>query len=412
MLLSRAMTERSSTRSTTEETRLRYYRRSEEPTLPFVWWGLLPLLLLLGTFLFGLTWFAGSIEEAVAQDTRAALRAEGFDEVTVVADGQAVHLSGLTEAERDRAVQVAESVRSGSMFGALVSPIEVTADADLAQPDPAPDLEPAPEPEEPATPPAPAPWADVTAALREGVLVLSGEVESQLAKSRIGAAAEGAIDAPRITRVQNDLRVARQPVRAGSTYLALRAAHAVGECSRGQARVLDGVFSMSCLVPADHEQGAHDIAEAAVDHGRLGSIRILPAEAVDECERAFTDLLRGRTIRFAVGSAALRASSRRLLDRVAETARTCPGTLRVEGHTDDTGELDANMRLSRERAQSVIAALVERGIEAGRLIPEGLGPTRPRAEGTSAAARTQNRRIEFHVTLDDANNDPSQSDSQ
>ncbi len=100
---------------------------------------------------------------------------------------------------------------------------------------------------------------------------------------------------------------------------------------------------------------------------------------------------------FASGSAVLAPSSGSLLDRVAEVARTCPGTLRVEGHTDSTGVAASNLVLSRARAEAVRQALVERGLPAERLVAEGFGQARPVAPNDDAAGRARNRRIELHV---------------
>lgn len=70
-------------------------------------------------------------------------------------------------------------------------------------------------------------------------------------------------------------------------------------------------------------------------------------------------------------------------------------TVEIEGHTDNVGTPQVNERLSRERAQSVQAWLVSRGIARTRMTVKGYGATRPRAEGDTEEARARNRRIEF-----------------
>ncbi len=70
--------------------------------------------------------------------------------------------------------------------------------------------------------------------------------------------------------------------------------------------------------------------------------------------------------------------------------------LLIEGHTDDSGDFDHNMELSRGRAQAVLAWLVEEGgIAAERLRTVGLGPTQPEASNESEGGRRQNRRVEL-----------------
>lgn len=71
--------------------------------------------------------------------------------------------------------------------------------------------------------------------------------------------------------------------------------------------------------------------------------------------------------------------------------------VRIEGHTDDRGRDDANIRLSRARAASVRRWLEERGVPAEQLEAWGCGELHPLATGTSTVARQTNRRVEFFV---------------
>jgi outer membrane protein OmpA-like peptidoglycan-associated protein len=124
-----------------------------------------------------------------------------------------------------------------------------------------------------------------------------------------------------------------------------------------------------------------------------------PAEAAaaTACEGELAQLLERSTIEFATGSAVLVPASGTLLDRVAEVAKGCPGTLRVEGHTDSTGDEAANLALSRGRADAVRQALLQRGLPGERLVAEGFGQARPLAPNDTPAGRARNRRIELHV---------------
>ena len=70
----------------------------------------------------------------------------------------------------------------------------------------------------------------------------------------------------------------------------------------------------------------------------------------------------------------------------------------VAGHTDNVGAQAANLALSRQRAQAVIAWLAARGIEEARLAPAGFGDTRPVAPNTDEAGRQKNRRVEIVVS--------------
>jgi outer membrane protein OmpA-like peptidoglycan-associated protein len=104
-------------------------------------------------------------------------------------------------------------------------------------------------------------------------------------------------------------------------------------------------------------------------------------------------------VQFEHGSAKISKESEPLLDQVALTLKANPQLekVRVEGHTDDTGPRDVNVRLSRQRAESVRRYLVKKGVTSRRLTSEGYGPDRPLEEGTSDGARAKNRRVQFVV---------------
>ena len=71
--------------------------------------------------------------------------------------------------------------------------------------------------------------------------------------------------------------------------------------------------------------------------------------------------------------------------------------LLIQGHTDDIGGADFNLNLSRKRAERVREFLVKNGISEDRLTNEGLGESRPVADNSTEAGRSQNRKIEFIV---------------
>ncbi len=114
-------------------------------------------------------------------------------------------------------------------------------------------------------------------------------------------------------------------------------------------------------------------------------------------------------IRFENNSDVLTASARLLLDEVAQTLKANRGryrNLRIEGHTNDLGSADLNLRLSKARALSVRTYLAGRGVDSALLDSEGFGkerpkfPLDPKKVGMSVAAiREANRRVEFRLTF-------------
>lgn len=122
-----------------------------------------------------------------------------------------------------------------------------------------------------------------------------------------------------------------------------------------------------------------------------------PVAAAAACDQSLADLLNVSTIEFASSSADIDSASSGLLDSVAAAASACPGMLRIEGHTDNSGNAALNQDLSRRRAEAVRVALIQRGVPEQRLVVEGFGASRPIATNRTAAGRERNRRIEMRV---------------
>lgn len=103
-------------------------------------------------------------------------------------------------------------------------------------------------------------------------------------------------------------------------------------------------------------------------------------------------------ITFETGSASLTAESTAIIDSVASILNSAPG-LRVEvhGHTDSDGDDVRNEVLSQERADAVIVALAQRGVDQSRLTGVGFGESKPIEPNITEQGRAVNRRIEFLV---------------
>lgn len=66
------------------------------------------------------------------------------------------------------------------------------------------------------------------------------------------------------------------------------------------------------------------------------------------------------------------------------------------GHADAVGPLDANIGLSRRRAEAVVKELTTRqGIATARLRSDGVGPLVPLASNDTDAGRATNRRVDL-----------------
>lgn len=112
--------------------------------------------------------------------------------------------------------------------------------------------------------------------------------------------------------------------------------------------------------------------------------------------------LRTNAIHFAYKSAELGEGSEPTLERILELLRQHPEVqLVIEAHTDDIGSRAYNIDLSQQRAQRVEAYLQDHGIGPDRLIPVGHGKNQPIASNKTEEGRSQNRRVEFRLTVKD-----------
>ncbi len=111
------------------------------------------------------------------------------------------------------------------------------------------------------------------------------------------------------------------------------------------------------------------------------------------------ELVMFEQIQFALDSAEILPESNHILDAIAATLHGNAQLLLVEvqGHADDRGSDEYNIRLTRDRAAAVVAELTRRGVEARRLRSAGYGERCPRTPGTSQRARDANRRVEIKV---------------
>jgi OOP family OmpA-OmpF porin len=102
-----------------------------------------------------------------------------------------------------------------------------------------------------------------------------------------------------------------------------------------------------------------------------------------------------KNLEFDLGKSTIREHSLPSLDRVAQLLVDKNFSLKLAGHTDNTGSKDLNMRLSKERAESIKSYLVSKGANASRIEATGYGQNQPIATNKTAAGRQLNRRVEF-----------------
>jgi outer membrane protein OmpA-like peptidoglycan-associated protein len=89
-----------------------------------------------------------------------------------------------------------------------------------------------------------------------------------------------------------------------------------------------------------------------------------------------------------------------LLDEVTKVIKENPQVKKVliEGHASSEGDASHNLKLSDDRAKSVMNYLVDHGIDKARLSAKGFGITQPLADNATEEGREKNRRVEFTIT--------------
>jgi outer membrane protein OmpA-like peptidoglycan-associated protein len=101
-------------------------------------------------------------------------------------------------------------------------------------------------------------------------------------------------------------------------------------------------------------------------------------------------------IYFDTGSSIIKSESEPALVEMVKLFKNSPELkVYVIGHTDNVGSLESNLKLSSDRAASVIKALTARGVAASRLKSAGVGPYSPVTSNDTDGGKAKNRRVEF-----------------
>jgi outer membrane protein OmpA-like peptidoglycan-associated protein len=129
-----------------------------------------------------------------------------------------------------------------------------------------------------------------------------------------------------------------------------------------------------------------------------------------QATKSLRETIQSREIHFdsneplpAAGQDAILDQLARELSELASLAATMrvPARVTLTGHSDDTGHGTFNSSLSLARAGAVLTLLKKRGVDPDLLAVRGAGPLEPLEEGSSAAARSANRRVSFTVGIEE-----------
>ncbi|TNE53538.1 MAG: OmpA family protein [Bacteroidetes bacterium] len=119
-------------------------------------------------------------------------------------------------------------------------------------------------------------------------------------------------------------------------------------------------------------------------------------EVKNEVKTLMSKAMKG--VQFVSGKSTILKKSYSILNQVADVMNANPTYyLDINGHTDNVGNADNNMTLSKERAQAVQTYLMSKGVAADRMKAQGFGQTQPKASNKTSRGRAENRRVEFII---------------
>jgi outer membrane protein OmpA-like peptidoglycan-associated protein len=124
----------------------------------------------------------------------------------------------------------------------------------------------------------------------------------------------------------------------------------------------------------------------------------LPGAEVERIGESIKLTLGENSVNFETAKSKLTPIAMANLDKLISVFNVYPDTnINIYGHTDSTGKLDNNMKLSMARSNAVKDYLVSKGLNADRFVTKGLGPNEPIDSNETIEGRSKNRRVEFGI---------------
>ena len=187
-----------------------------------------------------------------------------------------------------------------------------------------------------------------------------------------------------------DSPVRKLAITADGREITLRGVVPTEEARRDAARTVENTFGVHTVTNLLEVQRANAAG--------LGAPVTAKESGAVACQQEFTGVLAKEQIVFQPSWYAISPESFPLLDRLLALVRSCPHEqIEISGHTDPYGTLEANMALSRLRAQEVANYFIAKGIPKARLTVVGHGPNKPVADNNTPEGMKKNRRIDFTV---------------
>ena len=171
-----------------------------------------------------------------------------------------------------------------------------------------------------------------------------------------------------------------------------------GKVLVNEGRVIEGKIEKSGAMTYVHVEAFNEGREYQVVVVEIGAMKqdVVADAAALSASIATTGKAAVYGIYFDTGKSVVKPESTPALEEIVKLLKQNGSlTLYVVGHTDNAGALDYNLKLSADRADAVVKALVVRGIVASRLKGAGVGPYCPVASNHTEEGKAKNRRVEL-----------------
>lgn len=170
------------------------------------------------------------------------------------------------------------------------------------------------------------------------------------------------------------------------------------ECPNTKAEAIGHTDEKGCDLDSDGDEVPDYLDECPTVPG------VKANKGCPEIKREIRKLLEKamQGIEFETGKSTIKSKSFPLLDEIAQTFIDNPAyIIEVQGHTDNTGKAEANLKLSQQRADAVLDYLAKKGVAKERMTAIGYGQEVPIADNNTKAGRQKNRRVEFKITFEE-----------